>query len=74
MFWWRHFYFPFQGLRGKAGAKGSKGEVVSYKRRRKTFELETTFVNFYFTLCFQGDSGKPGEAGPSGEPGIPVCI
>lgn len=22
----------------------------------------------------QGDPGKPGEMGPSGEPGIPVCI
>lgn len=28
-------YFLFQGLQGKAGAKGSKGEVVSIKTKRR---------------------------------------
>lgn len=48
-FWWIHFDFLFQGLQGKAGAKGSKGEVVSNKGKQ-TFALESTFVIFYFVV------------------------
>lgn len=41
--------FPFQGLQGKAGAKGSKGEVVS-KKGKQTVALGTTFIIFYFVV------------------------
>lgn len=48
--WWIHSDFLFQGLQGKAGAKGSKGEVVSKKKRKQTLAPETTFVIFYVVV------------------------
>lgn len=71
-FWWIDFDFLSQGLQGKAGAKGSKGEVVSKKRAENC--CPGNHIRHLLFRCFQGDPGKPGEAGPSGEPGIPVCI
>lgn len=72
-------YLLLQGLQGKAGGKGSKGEVVSTIYR---IEIETHFdlkaeegkLSYCLFFLYQGDPGKTGETGPSGEPGIPVGI
>lgn len=39
----------------------------------KTRENGELILTFLFSI-HKGDPGKPGEMGPSGEPGIPVCI
>lgn len=70
--------FVFQGLQGKAGAKGSKGTVVSILPTQSLEPQSGGKIQgerfWLYLLLHQGDPGKMGETGPSGEPGIPVCI